>query len=98
MTGKPLNIRKELFWDMDFQKLDSEKNRQIIIERTLCLGNLTEFVAIEKHYGRRKIINSVKKIGYLDPKTLEFVISYFHIKPEKLLCYTKKQLQHQHWD
>jgi len=94
----PFTIREELFWDMDPKLLDAEKNIQIIIERILCYGNLMEFKTMEKYYKKRTIINTISRIGYLDPKTFEFVLSYFHINPEKLLCYTKRQLHPQHWD
>ncbi len=93
----PFNIRKELFWDINTEKIDASKNVQIIVERILSYGNISEFRAMLNYYGQQKIIENVKKIGYLDPKTLEFVISYFHIKSSDLLCYSKKQLNPQHW-
>jgi hypothetical protein len=93
-----LPIRKELFWDIDFQLMDEKKNKQIIIERVISLGNLLEFKAIEKYYGHRLIKNTLSKIGYFDPKTLEFVLSYFHLKPGNLKCYTRRQLHQQYWN
>jgi hypothetical protein len=93
----PDGIRKEIFWDIDVQLLDAKKNKQLIIERVLCFGNVSEFKAIEKLYSNRSLKSTIGKIGYLDPKTFEFVLSYYHLKKKNLTCYIKKQLHQQHW-
>lgn len=93
----PFNLRAELFWDIDFENLDAEINKQIIIERVYSFGKLSEFKDVERYYGKNRIINLIKKIGYLDPKTFEFVVSYYQLKGEDFLCFTKKQSQVQHW-
>lgn len=92
-----LNIKKELFWDMDFMILDKNINRRLIIERVLSYGNLSELKEIVKYYGRVIIIQEIKKAGYLDPKTLEFVVGYLGVSKEELKCYLKKQSVPQHW-
>jgi hypothetical protein len=94
----PFEIRKEIFWDMDTLLLDAEKNKQIIIERVLGYGTVAEFKSINKYYGDRPIKSVIRKIGYFDPKTLEFVLSYYHLNKENLKCYIKKQLHQQHWN
>jgi len=87
-------IRKELFWDVDYKSLDEEENKQIIIERVLNYGNLEEFKSIVNYYGYDVIRQVVYKVGYLDPKTLEFVTSFLNIDKEDLPCYTRSQLHH----
>ncbi|NJO88492.1 MAG: hypothetical protein HC831_05645 [Chloroflexia bacterium] len=93
----PFNLRSELFWDVDFENLHAENNKQIIVERVYSYGKLSELKDIERYYGKSRIVNIIKKIGYLDPKTFEFVLSYYQLKAKDFLCYTKKQLQVQHW-
>jgi hypothetical protein len=93
-----LHLRKELFWDVDFEKLDNSKNKTIIIERVLSLGNVSELKEIIKFYGKGTIKSEIKKVGYLDPKTFEFVISFFGLKREKMKCYIKKQSLQLHWN
>jgi len=44
----PEILRKELFWDMDTTKMETDKNQRIIIERVLSYGNLVEFTFIKK--------------------------------------------------
>jgi len=93
-----LDIRKELFWDTNVHSLDQEKNRRLIIDRVLSYGNIAEFKIILEFYGKRVMINEIKQIGYLDPKTLEFVVSYFGISKKELKCYIKKLSVPQHWN
>lgn len=95
---KNLDLRPELFWDVDSSKLDVEKNKRLIIDRVLSLGTLKEFKTILWIYGKAVIKNEVQNIGYFDVKTLEFIVSYFGIEKRKMKCYTKKQLNRAHWN
>ncbi len=91
----PRQIRKELFWDVNDP--DMERNKRLVVDRVLQFGNLSELKYIIDLYGIDQIIQEVKHIGYLDPKTLAFVINYLQINKEDLKCFTKKQSTQQHW-
>ena len=94
---KYLNLRDELFWDIHPDKLDEEENKRLIIERALSFGNLMELKAMFRYYGKETLKDEITKIGYLDPKTFEFVVSYFGINKEEMKCFTKKLLHQTHW-
>lgn len=91
-------LRKEIFWDLNYDSLDMIKNKRIIIDRVLNFGNISEFKHILSFYGKSVIRNEVKKVGYFDPKTLQFVLSFFNLKKEDLLCYTRKRSSRAHWN
>jgi hypothetical protein len=93
-----LSIRKELFWDVDPKNLDQDKNRRLIIDRILSYGYLSELTEILNKYGKDTVIEEVKNVGYLEPKTLEFVITFFKIRKEELKCFTRKQSALAHWN
>ena len=93
-----LPLRKELFWDIDFNKLNSDTHKRIIIERVLSLGNLNEFHFLLKTYNTKELISVILQIGYLDPKTMSFVVSFFNISKNRLKCYTQKQSTAPHWN
>lgn len=93
-----LKIRSELFWDVDPLRLDEEKNKSLVIERVLSYGNLSEIRIIFNLYGKDTIANVVKRLGYLDPKTFAFITGYLGIPKKEMKCFTKKQLNQQHWD
>ncbi len=92
-----LPLRKELFWDIDVDKIDVEKNKRLIIERVLSLGTVDEFRFLLQTYDHHTLISTIRELAYLDPKTMSFVISFFKINKEQLKCYTKKQSAPQHW-
>jgi hypothetical protein len=92
-----LQIRPELFWDVDFTKLDEQNNRRLVIERVFSYGTIPELQRIISFYGLEIIGNELKKVGYLDPKTFEFAITFLGLKKEEMKCYIKKQSQPQHW-
>lgn len=85
-------INKLYFWDVDFEKLDYEKSKRLIIERVATLGNLEEFKMIMDLYGKQEIINVLTNINYLDPKTLNFFSVIFKIPKNHFKCYTRKSL------
>lgn len=57
------NIRKVIFWDTDFNKIDWDKNITSIVKRILERGNQKEINEIISFYGRKVISIEVKKIN-----------------------------------
>ncbi len=55
-------IRKALFWDTDFDKIDWNKYRYAIIKRILERGNKTEISEIISFYGYEIVKAEAKKI------------------------------------
>ncbi|WP_462281518.1 HigA family addiction module antitoxin [Salinivirga cyanobacteriivorans] len=56
------NIRRALFWDTDFNKIDWNKNKKAIIKRILERGNKTEINEIISFYGKKTISKEIKSI------------------------------------
>lgn len=94
---KLIKLRNELFWDIDPEKLDEQKNKRIIIERVVNFGNLADFKSIINFYGKEAIMNTIRNLNYIDPKTLNFLSILFKIPKSGFKCYTKKQSIKQHW-
>jgi hypothetical protein len=93
-----LPLRKELFWDIDFNQLNVDAHKRLIIERIISLGNLDEFYFILNTYNTQTLVNVILQLGYLDPKTMSFVISHFNISKNKLKCYTRNRSTAVHWN
>lgn len=93
-----LPIRKELFWDVEFSNLNAQKHKRIIIERVLTLGNLDEFLFIMNTYDIQTLKSVIRQFGYIDPKTLSFVESFFKMNKKELHCYIMKQSAMTHWN
>jgi len=56
------NIRRVLFWDTDFNKIDWNKNKKAIIKRILERGNKTEINEMISFYGKKTISKEIKSI------------------------------------
>jgi hypothetical protein len=82
------NLRKTLFWDVDFNKLDNEKNSNFIIGRVLDFGNLEEWKEIKNFYGIRKIKEVVEGHRFSNKRNLCFWTTL-------LKCTNKQSLQKQ---
>ncbi|MEW4925240.1 HigA family addiction module antitoxin [Algibacter sp. 2305UL17-15] len=57
------NVRKELFWDTNFDDIDWIKNKRAVIKRILERGNESEINEIILFYGRTTILKEIKSIG-----------------------------------
>ncbi len=57
------NIRRVLFWDADYNKIDWEINRKAIIKRIFERGNRKEIDEIIKFYGFEIVKNELNEIS-----------------------------------
>ena len=55
-------IRKILFWDTDFDKIDWQRNKRAIIKRVFERGNETEIKEILKFYGKKTVKAEIENI------------------------------------
>jgi len=77
---KKIRFRRSLFWDVPVSALNLDKNRRLILERVFSRGNIEEFKSVNLYYTREEIRETVKKIDYLDNKTLHFIAKTYQIK------------------
>lgn len=56
------NLRRIIFWDTNFNKIDWNKNKRAVIKRILERGNKTEINEIISFYGRKIISKEIKSI------------------------------------
>ena len=91
-------LRKNYFWDVDVKKLDAERSKRLIIERIFKLGKANEIMMIINYYGEKVVIDVLKNMNYIDPKTLNFAVKFFNLPLQSFKCYKRKQLNSQHWD
>ena len=62
ITPNTDNLRKVLFWDTNFEKIDWHKNRKAVIKSVLERGNQIEINEIISFYGRKTISKEIKSI------------------------------------
>ncbi len=82
-------LSKSLFWDVNPEALEWEKNKQLIIERTLARGLTHEVDKIFSVYNLEDIKEALLKSKTLDKKSanyfsikLNIPLSHIHVAPE----------------
>jgi hypothetical protein len=78
------SLNKSLFWDVDPSKLDWEKNKLLIIQRTLVRGGMKDMKMIMRIYSTKDMVAVIKTCKELDKVTHNFCINYFHIPKEEM--------------
>ena len=87
-----------LFWDVDRSSLEFETNAETIIKSVLEYGLLEDWKIIYRHYGIKKIAETVIKLKELDPRALSFIAALSGLPKEKFRCYTTRRLTPPHWN
>lgn len=94
MTVRPLSdFRKTLFWDVNPEKLDTEKDAEFIIGRVLDYGNPKEWRTIKRIYGELRIAVAAKRHLFIDPRGANFWALMLSIPVDQLKCTRNPSLQ-----
>jgi hypothetical protein len=96
-ANKP-NISKRVFWDVDFESLDYDKDRLFIIDKVMNYGLWDDFVAVMRYYGKDVVKREIVKSPYLKKDVFNFLCFYLNLKPSDFECYTNRQSQEPHWN
>lgn len=101
MENKTITIADfspHLFWDVDRNKLDWEKNKAQIVKRVLEYGLILDWNILQQQYGINKIGEICKELRSLDEKSLGFISLLTGMPKESFRCYILKQSIPQHWN
>lgn len=80
-----------LFWDVDPTKLDMEKNKKLIIHRTLDYGLIGDWRLIKAYYGMDVITDVAVTIRDLSSESRALVSNLSGVPKEKFRCFITKQ-------
>jgi len=86
-----MTLPNYLFWDIDLNSLDFNKNARFVIQRVIQKGSINNWETIKAFYGLEIIKNEILKIRDLDPLTLNFFSIYFGIQKKDFRCFTMQQ-------
>ena len=89
------DLSRHLFWDVNINELDLQKNRKQIIQRVLDYGLMDDWYIIQNYYGIKEIAEIALTIKDLDKKSASFISLISKIPKEKFLCY---QSTPTHWN
>lgn len=91
------SLRKELFWDVDFDSLDVDRAERLVTERVCSLGFPEELRNTILYFGYNSFTKTIMNVNYLDNKTLHFFSLLLNKPSTKFKCYKKKLSKQAHW-
>jgi len=92
------DFARKWFWDLDYDKIDWQASYKTVIARIVERGKEEQWQELVRFYGLQKVIDTLKnEIVFLPDYAIEESCTYFPIKKEEMLCYTKKQSRPAHW-
>ena len=91
-------LSKSAFWDVDFDKLDFDKNAVFVMEKVFNYGLWGDYMALIQYYGKDRIREDIVKGTYFKKKVLNFLCVIFDLKAADFLCYTRRQSNPLHWN
>ncbi|MCB0549370.1 MAG: hypothetical protein KDD19_17465 [Phaeodactylibacter sp.] len=92
-----MELSRTIFWDTNYNNIDWEKSSSYVISKVVMYGTIQDWYSICTFYGMDRIKNEMKKVRYLDDKSLAFLSIIFDEPKENFRCYTWKQSTPQHW-
>ena len=88
--GKPV-FHKRIFWDVDFENLDYDKNANFIIERVFERGDVPDIRNCRRYYGDDKVTTALLNAKFL-PETRIYLAAAVIDRPlEDFRCYKLRQ-------
>ena len=92
-----MQLSRKLFWDVNYDTIDWEKNYRWVICRVLEYGGITDWKEMRAHYGDRKIIEAATAARSLSIKTMHFIHHIFEVPLESFRCYNSTHSDPIHW-
>ena len=89
---------KKYFWDTDFERLDLQKNKEYIISRLYCYGDLKAIRWVNNTYSREDIKKVAIKRRDLKPIVANYLRQQFNLKKEEMAYYrTVSAINYEYW-
>ena len=89
---------KKYFWDTDFERLDLQKNKEYIISRLYCYGDLKAIKWIKETYSKEDIKEVAIKSRDLKPLVANYLRQQFDLKKEEMEYYRAVQgMNYEYW-
>ena len=87
-----------LFWDVDRNTVDMERNASFMVQRVLEYGLLSDWIQLRSYYGIDRIAKEAMTLRSLEPRALSFIANLSKTKKEDYRCYILRQSNQQPWN
>lgn len=96
----PINagLSTHLFWDVNKDNLDMDKDMSLIIRRVLEYGLWNDWEIIHARYGIDLITEITAGFREIEPKAANFIAKLSGLPLDRFRCYTTRQSTNRHWN
>ena len=96
-TSTKPDISSLAFWDVDFEKINFQKNSLFVMEKVLNYAPWDDIIKLIKYYGEDRIRKEIVNSTYLSKEVLNFVCFYFRLSPDDFICCNTRRSQNPLW-
>ncbi len=93
-----LNLSPHIFWDVDVDTIDMDKNGVFVLQRVLQYGLLKDWLILKSNLGLERIKSIAVQIPVLDDVSISFLSNLLHIEKSEFRCYKNKQSNQNYWN
>jgi hypothetical protein len=87
---KPI-FNRRIFWDVDFDAIDYDKNAKFVIERVFERGDVEDIRQCRRYYGDDKVADVLLNAKYLPERRLHLAAAVIDKPITEFRCYTLRQ-------
>lgn len=97
MSALITNFSPHIFWDVDVQSIEMEKNGVFVLQRVLQYGILKDWLLLKSILGGEQIKALAVKLPTLDDVSIAFLSNLYNIDKSEFKCYKNKQSNQNYW-
>ena len=90
-------LNKRIFWDVNFDTLDYDKNARFIIGRVFVRGNSSDIGECRRYYGDNLITEVLTNLKWLPLPAVQLACEILNNKLTDYKCYNLAQADPTHW-
>lgn len=97
MSSLITSLSPHIFWDVDVQSVDMEKNGVFVLQRVLQYGILKDWLLLKSIMGVENIKALAVQLPTLDDVSISFLSNLYKIDKSEFKCYKNKQSNQNYW-
>ena len=97
MSSLITSLSPHIFWDVDVQSVDVEKNGIFVLQRVLQYGVLKDWLLLKSIMGVDNIKAFAVQLPTLDDVSISFLSNLYKIDKSEFKCYKNKQSNQNYW-
>jgi hypothetical protein len=91
------HLPRNLFWDVNRDNLDMDKDAAYIIDRALSHGSWDDWLHVREYYGLEKIKQVTMKLRTMAPNALSYIATITDTPQTQFRCYEQIHSKQAQW-